>query len=200
MVLMAMGFLVIVFASKIWDAIKGPVSARVYEVAVVIAGGKVNSAPVQKPSGGNEGKIPDVGSGTQPIPEGGVATGETENPDEEKELSLEEKEKIAHLKSLANHLNGLANFYSLFGDEEKALALDLSVDAINLEIAAIKGKKYLEVEIASIAATHTVEYMAELLLKCIEKRIPIARIVTCPIVDGLGQLTGDFIHWWYGYQ
>ena len=80
MVLIAMGFLVIIFANKIWDAIKGPVSARVYEIAALINGGKSNgdhgqttpsnngattpvNGPVTGPSTGNGGAHNPGGSG-----------------------------------------------------------------------------------------------------------------------------------------
>jgi hypothetical protein len=74
MVLMAISFLVIVFANKIWDAIKGPVSARINEVAVVIAGGKANGGGGQSTPGNNGGTMP----GTVPVTD--PTTGNTGAP------------------------------------------------------------------------------------------------------------------------
>ena len=84
MVLVAIGFLVIIFANKIWDAIKGPVSARVYEIATLINGGKANgdrgqttpsnngattpgNGPVTGPSTGNGGTIQNPSGMDNPV-------------------------------------------------------------------------------------------------------------------------------------
>ena len=54
----------------------------------------------------------------------------------------------------------------------------------------------MEAEIAAIAARRTVQATAGALLKAIEKRVPIARFVAAPILDGVGQLTEEFVRWW----
>ena len=84
MVLVAIGFLVIIFSNKMWDAIKGPVSARVYEIATLINGGKANgdrgqttpsnngattpgNGPVTGPSTGNGGTIQNPSGMDNPV-------------------------------------------------------------------------------------------------------------------------------------
>ena len=69
-------------------------------------------------------------------------------------------------------------------------------DALKLDRARIKGLEYVEAEIAAIAASRTVQATAGALLKAIEKRVPIARFVAAPILDGVGQLTEEFVRWW----
>jgi len=73
MVLLAMGFLVIIFANKIWDVIKGPVSARVYEIAALLNGGKVNRDNGQTTPGNNGATTPGTGPVTDPTTGNGGA-------------------------------------------------------------------------------------------------------------------------------
>lgn len=108
MVLLAMGFLVIVFGNKMWETLKGPVSARIYDVVVAITGGKFNggnglttpsnngpttpgTGPVTGPNTGNGGTPNPGGSGgaldpgnsgnpSNPPPNGGEPGGNGTNP------------------------------------------------------------------------------------------------------------------------
>lgn len=91
MVLLAMSFLVIVFGNKMWETLKGPVSARIYDVVVAITGGKFNggnglttpsnngpttpgTGPVTGPNTGNGGAPNPGGSG------GALDPGNSGNP------------------------------------------------------------------------------------------------------------------------
>jgi len=131
---------------------------------------------------------------------GGVVGDDTTPPGPPPTLTDAERREIARLQSAARHLGGLANLAALAGNEAESARLTALADAALLAAAAIQGPEYLKTEIAAIAARRTVEATANALLRAIENRIPITRFVKLPILDGLGQLTGEFVHWWREQQ
>ncbi len=76
MVLVAIGFLVIIFSNKMWDAIKGPVSARVYEIAALINGGNAKGDHGQTAPNNNGASTP----GNGPVSGPSTGNGSTPNP------------------------------------------------------------------------------------------------------------------------
>lgn len=139
-------------------------------------------------------------SGGEPGGDGGSAGNDPEAPKPPPTLTDAERREVAQLRNLARRLGGAANLAALAGDEVEATRLTAMADAALLGAAAILGPEHLKTEIAAIAARRTVEATANALLTAIQNRIPITRFVKLPILDGLGQLTGDFIHWWREHQ
>lgn len=200
--IIAVALVILLALKRFWlgdDGSGGVQKAIERNVVNVVTGNDSQSTPdsTGQPNGGS-------GNGDEENSNGGDGAnggdGSTSNPSSTHELSEADRKRIAELKALARKLNGLANLAELSGNEAEAAALQAASDAALLEIAHIHGPEALKKEILAIAAERSVEATATALLKAIEKRVPIAHFVTLPIVDGLGQLTGDFVRWWQSNQ
>jgi len=188
--ILAVTLIVLLAILKLWSGsggedrgLRGEVQARLQSVmsGTETAG---DDSPATGNPGGNGG-----GAGDTPQPPGPPPT-----------LTDAERREVARLQELARILGGRANLKAMIGDEVEATRLTALADAALLAAASIQGPEHLKTEIAAIAARRTVEATANALLRAIENRIPITRFVKLPILDGLGQLTGDFVHWWREQQ
>lgn len=113
----------------------------------------------------------------------------------DKKLTDEDKRQLSLLNRERRRLEGLARLAALTGNTSEETRLIALADAVKLDMARIQGAEALKTEIAAIAARRTVQATAAALLKAIERRVPIARFVTAPILDGFGQLTEEFVKW-----
>ena len=204
--ILAVAMTVLLGILRIWsgDNGSGGMKDEVQDrVELVLDGGQDSDRSDSTDQSGN----PDV---TDPQGEDGTAgdeggegdEGEEQDPDDAESdgVSEQDRQRIAQLRADARRLNGLSNLAKLAGQKKIAETYKALSDAALLEVAHIRGPEFLKTEIAAIASARTVEATAEAFLKAIEKRVPITTFVTLPIVDGLGQLTGDFVRWWRSNQ
>jgi len=184
--ILAVTLIVLLAILKLWSGsggkdqgLRGEVQARLESVMSGAEAADDGSPATENPGGNGSA------SGNEPPPPGQPPT-----------LTEAERREVARLQNAARRLGGLANLAALAGREVEAARLTAMADAALLAAAAIQGAEHLKTEIAAIAARRTVEATANAFLQAIENRVPITRFVKLPILDGLGQLTGDFVHWW----
>ncbi|MDA1017907.1 MAG: hypothetical protein O3A00_26050 [Planctomycetota bacterium] len=153
-------------------------------------------SPVGSGPGGDAGDDETGGGGDGES--GGENSGEITPPDPGDPSDRERQ--IKFLEDSIRFTERAQRTATLIGDHVHAQQLKIAADAFKMDLARLKGTDYLKSQIKAIAARRTVTTIAEVLLEAAEKRLPIAKWVKAPILDGAGQLTEEFVGWWDGVK
>lgn len=151
--------------------------------------------------GGGDNNEQDTGSNNPPQDEpdeDGSSSGPAADPSQSS--GRDREREIALLEASIRQTERAARTATLFGRKTEAAQLTAMADALKMDLARIRGADALKTEIVAIAARRSVQATANALLKAIERRVPITRFVTAPILDGTGQLTEEFVKWWRSNQ